>query len=153
MSIVAKPIIKNKYWIVESEGNKIATIQAVDKGGYTYVHNEQREEFPSIKLLSKKYNIVFENTMQPKTASTHDCHGYPCVGRPYNQAWDVQRKLPLYTKQPKSKSVFCAGHYIIKLNGTWVKESSPKNIMISRYEFMGPYKTKEEQTEAWNNLV
>ena len=153
MTIIAKQVVKNKYWIVESEGNKIATIQAVDKGGYTYVHDNEREEFPSIKMLSKRYNIVFDNTIPKKIKQGHECHGYPCVGKPYNQTWDVQRKLPLYTKQPKSKSIFCAGYYLINFNGEWSTEFNPKNIMISRYEFLGPFKTQEEQTAAWNKLA
>lgn len=153
MSIVAKQVVKNKYWIVEEEGNKVATIQAIDKGGFAYVHNDHREKFTSIKLLGKKYNIQFDNTKPPKQKVGHECYGYPCVGKPYNQAWDVQRKLPLYTKQPKSKSLFCAGYYIIKLSTGWTKEYSPKNITTSRYEFLGPFKTQKEQTDAWNKLV
>lgn len=153
MNLLAKPIVKNKYWIVEAGGNKVATIQAIDKGGFAYVHDNEREQFTSIKMLSKKYNIQFDNTKQPKVKNAHECYGYPCVGKPYNQAWDVQRKIPLYTKQVKSKSLFCAGYYVIKLNTGWTKEYSPKNITISRYEYIGPFKTQKEQTDAWNKLV
>jgi hypothetical protein len=28
--LIAKPVIKNKFWVVEESGNKIATIQARD---------------------------------------------------------------------------------------------------------------------------
>ena len=152
MNLLAKPIVKNKYWIVEEGGNKVATIQAIDKGGFAYVHDNEREQFTSIKMLSKKYNIQFDNTRQPKQKQLHECYGYPCVGKPYNQAWDVQRKLPIYTKQEKSKSLFCAGYYVVFFNNTWVKEYSPKNILISRYEFEGPFKTVEKQHEIYTGL-
>ena len=60
MNTIAKPIVKNKFWIVERDGEKLATIQAIDEdGGYAYVHDDQREVFPTIKLLSSKYNIEF----------------------------------------------------------------------------------------------
>ena len=59
MNAIAKPVVKNKYWIVEEGGIKVGTIQAVDQGGVTYVHGEEREQFTNIKMLSKKYNIVF----------------------------------------------------------------------------------------------
>ena len=145
MTIVAKPIVKNKYWIVESEGTKIATIQAIEEGGgYAYVHDNEREQFASIKLISKKYNIVFDNTKPPKTKPAHDCYGYPCAGKPHNQVWDVKRGLPIYSKEPKSKSLYCAGYYAIKFNNAWISEYCPKNITISRYEFHGPYTTKDE---------
>ena len=57
--LIAKPVIKNKFWVVEDSGQKIATIQAKDDGGYAYVHDEQREYFPSVKNLKLKYNIKF----------------------------------------------------------------------------------------------
>ena len=35
MNTIAKPIVKNKFWIVERDGEKLATIQAIDEdGGY-----------------------------------------------------------------------------------------------------------------------
>ena len=55
--LIAKPVVKNKMWIVESAGTKVGNIMAVDEGGVVYVHDNQRESFPSIKLLSKQYNI------------------------------------------------------------------------------------------------
>ena len=70
---IAKPVVKDKFWIVEQYGAKIATIQAVDEnGGYVYVHDNEREHFPSIKLISKKYNIQFVKAEKPKKESEHD---------------------------------------------------------------------------------
>lgn len=149
---IAKPVIKNKFWIVESNGTKIATIQAIDEGGYAYVHDQERERFPTIKLLSKKYNIVFDNTKTSKTAPVHDCYGYPCAGTPHNQVWDVNRKLPIYSKSPKSKSFFCAGYYVIQFNNTWMGEFCPKNITVARYQHHGPYRTVEEQQAKLKEL-
>lgn len=157
MNLLAKPIVKNKYWIVEDEGNKIGTIQAIDEGGFSYVHDNTRERFPSIKLLSKKYNIIFDNSRQPKPKPTHECYGYPCSGKPYNQVWDVHRRLPIYSKQTKSKSFHCAGYYLIKFNNSWIKEFCPKSILINRYEFHGPYRSTQEcdekyqELQQWNN--
>ncbi len=57
--LIAKPIIENKYWVVESQGNKIAAVLAVEDGGYTYVSEDLRKNYPSIKLLKKEHNINF----------------------------------------------------------------------------------------------
>ena len=58
---IAKPVVKGKFWIVERDGEKCATIQAIDEdGGFAFVHDEKREIFPTIKLLSKKHNIEFK---------------------------------------------------------------------------------------------
>lgn len=141
--LIAKPVIKNKFWVVEESGNKIATIQAREDGGYAYVHDDQREYFPSVKNLKQKYNIKFSNIEKPKKENIKTIYGYPITGKAYNQVWDVQRKLPIYSKTAKSKSLFCAGYYLIKMNCAWSECFCPKNITISRYEYTGPFKTKD----------
>ena len=57
--LVAKTIIKNKYWVVEQSGKKVATIQAVENGGFVYVHDNLRETHASVKNIKSKYNIKF----------------------------------------------------------------------------------------------
>lgn len=142
--MIAKPVVKNKFWIVEDEGEKIATIQAVEQGGFVYVHASERQRFPSIKMLSSAFNLKFDSTKPVKVKETPTCYGYPSAGTPHNQIWDVQRRLPLYTKTSKSRSFFCAGHYAVKYSNIWVAEYCPKSITIARYEYAGPFKTREE---------
>ena len=147
---IAKPIVKNKMWIVESGGTKVGNIMAVEEGGVVYVHDNQREQFSSIKILQKKYNISFlraEKAKKEKKA-VYDVYGYPTNNQPHNEVLDVQRYLPIYTKGAKSKSFFCAGYYIIKFSSTWVRAYCPKLITLNRYEYEGPYKTQERMLEA-----
>ena len=148
--IIAKPVVKNKFWIVEEAGEKIATIQAIEEGGFAYVHDEQRELFPSIKMISKKYNIEFVKAEKPKKEKldVYDVYGFPTNTQPNNEVLDVQRYLPIYTKGSKSKSFFCAGYYIIKFSSTWVRAYCPKLITLNRYEYQGPFKTQERMIEA-----
>ena len=144
MNLLAKPVIKNKYWIVEDDGNKVATIQAVDEGGFSYVHNNQRERFSSIKMISKKYNIEFAKPIKSKKEKSTEVYGYPCNSKSYNEIYDVARRLPIYSKSTKSRSFFCAGHYMVKYNQTWVYEFCPKLITVNRYKYQGPFKTEAE---------
>jgi hypothetical protein len=148
--IIAKPVVKNKFWIVEAAGEKIATIQAIDEGGFAYVHEDRRELFPSIKLLSKQYNIVFVKAekLKREKQDVYDVYGFPTNSAPNNEVLDVQRYLPIYTKGAKSKSFFCAGYYIIKFSSTWVRAYCPKLITLNRYEYQGPFKTQERMIEA-----
>ena len=148
--VIAKPVVKNKFWIVEEDGNKIATIQAVDEGGFAYVHNEQREIFPTIKLLSNRYNIEFVKAEKPvkEKLEVYDVYGFPTPNRPHNEVLDVQRYLPIYTKTSKSKSFFCAGYYIVRYSSTWVRAYCPKMITLNRYEYQGPFKSAERMLEA-----
>ena len=144
---VAKPVIKDKFWVVEDRGQKIATIQAREDGGFVYVHDEQREFFPSVKILKQKYQIKFGTADKHKKENTKTVYGYPISGKSYNEVWDVQRRLPIYSKTAKSKSLFCAGYYLIKLNGFWAEHYCPKNITISRYDYQGPFTSKEEMKQ------
>ena len=144
--MIAKPVVKNKFWVVEDNGQKIATIQATEGGSFVYVHDNEREQFPSIKNLSKKYNITFDTAkFKPAKEDSHNCYGYPTSTKPHNQIWDVKRRIGIFTKTAKSRSMFCAGYFAIKFNNSWVGEYCPKIITINRYEFAGPFKTKEEQ--------
>ena len=148
--MIAKPVVKNKMWIVESEGTKVGNIMTVNEGGVVYLHNNQREMFPSIKILQKKYNIEFVKAEKPKKEKldVYEVYGFPTNSAPQNQVLDVQRYLPIYTKGSKSKSFFCAGYYIIKFSSTWVRAYCPKLITLNRYEYEGPFKTQERMVEA-----
>jgi hypothetical protein len=148
--IIAKPVVKNKFWIVENRGEKIATIQAIEEGGFVYVHDEQRELFPSIKMITKKYNVEFVKAERPRREKqdVYDVYGFPTNSQPNNEVLDVQRYLPIYTKGAKSKSFFCAGYYIIKFSSTWVRAYCPKLITLNRYEYQGPFKTQEAMLES-----
>ena len=147
--LIAKPILKNKYWIVEQRGSKVATIQAIDDGGFVYVQENKREKFSTIKLLSKAYNLVFDQGVKKEKVlqEHHNVYGYPVTNKPWNILWDVKHQFPVYTKTSKSKSFYCAGYYIIKFNNGWVKSNCPKFITLNRYEFQGPFKTKTEMQE------
>jgi len=149
---IAKPVVKNKFWVVENHGQKIATIQARDDGGFVYVHDELREFFPSVKNLKQKYNIKFGSADRTRKEPSKTVYGYPVSGKFYNEVWDVQRRLPIYSKTAKSKSLFCAGYYLIKLNGTWSEHYCPKNITLTRYEFAGPFETKEAMKEHYAKI-
>lgn len=144
MSLLAKPVVKNKCWIVEEDGLKIGSILANEQG-VTLVSGARREKFPSFKLLSDRYNIIVDKSKPQKIPTdTHIVYGYPCDHRPYNILWDIKHRLPIFTKTNKSKSFFCAGYYVVELNGEWTKSYCPKFITLARYPYYGPYKNAQD---------
>jgi len=149
MTVFAKPVLKNKFWIVENQGEKVATIQMIEDGSVVYVSSTERKKYASIKLLSKDYNIVFDKEQKKSKEQKveYDAHGYPVSSKPWNVLYDVKNQFPIYTKTSKSKSYFCAGYYIIKFNNGWIKSFCPKFITLNRYAYQGPYKTKIEMQE------
>lgn len=153
MTLQAKPVVKNKFWIVEQEGKTIATIQAAPDG-VVLVHGSAREKFANIKLLSARYNIkVGKSTKKPKPASnTHEIYDFPTSCKPHNEIYDVANRLPFFTKIAKSKSYYCAGYYAILINDEWNTQFCPKRITVKRYKYHGPYKSQAEATNKITQL-
>lgn len=143
--MTAFPIVSNKFWIVERGGVKYATIQSAPDG-VVFVQQNERVKFPSIKMLKDTYRIEFTKAKKDKKqpATVFSVNNYPCEHKPFNILYDASRKLPVYTKTEKSKCFFCAGHYAIKFNQTYVPAYCPKLITLTRYEHVGPFKSKEE---------
>jgi len=145
MDLKAKPVVKNKFWIVEREGQQVATIQATPEG-VVLVKGDQRLKFVNFKLLSAKYNIkLSRGSVGVKTPiRTHDIYGFPTDSKPHNAVYNVRKRLPYYTKTAKSKSYYCAGYYAINFNDQWDTHFCPKSITVNRYPYYGPYRTKIE---------
>ena len=150
-TLTAKPIVKNKFWIVEQAGQKVATIQAIDDGGYAFVYSDRhRQRYPSIRILSQEHDIIFDNANQNNqnvSVQIFEIYGYQTRHKPFNVFWDVKHQFPVYTKSKKSKSFYGAGHYIIKFSHAWVKSFCPKYITLNRYPYQGPFKTQEQAQE------
>ena len=159
--INAKTLIKDRFWIVEENGEKIGTLQKQDNNGWIFLSKrDKREEFPTEQALYDKFGVgLFSNDIQPPQTVTeseeieHEVHGYPVNQKPYNPMYDVQKQLPIYTKAPKSKSLFCAGYYIICFEKGWRKAYCPKVITLQRYPYKGPIKTKLEMQQVLNNAI
>jgi len=143
----AKPIVPDKFWIVEKNGEKVGTLRRGKE--YILTVNSKNARFPDQETLTAKTKISFSNLVEIQAPVTDDfeVHGYPCKTKPHNEIFDVKRKLPLYTKTPKSQSFHCAGYYIINFDNGWMKSYCPKLITLTRNQFEGPYKTKFEMQE------
>jgi hypothetical protein len=153
MTLHAINIVEDKFWIVESNGEKVGTIQSIQNGVVFVKKDMSKEKYTSINVLSDKYNLVFdtEDKEKPSSNETFNVHGYPCESLPYNAVYDLSKKLPIFTKREKSTSFYSAGYFIIKFAHGWVRSYCPKLITLQRYEFQGPFKNKIEMSEALRN--
>lgn len=154
MTIKAKPILDNKFWIIEDEGVRIGTLTK-DDDSYVVSSKGEVSFYRSESQLKKKFgkNFLTAKISKPDDSNNlNDVHGYPTRSKPYNSMFDISRKLPLFTKSEKSKSVYCAGYYLIKFNVNWLKSFCPKLITVERNEYMGPYKTELEMKAALSNV-
>lgn len=154
MNIKAKPIVDGKFWIVENEGVKIGLLHKSEKNRYV-ISSKQGEtclkKDELVKTFGQDFFQVNEN-VKIKTEDVKEMYGYPTSCHPYNPIFDVKRKLPLFTKSPASKSLYCAGYYIIRFNKGWVRSFCPKLITIERYENRGPFHNDIELKQAMINV-
>jgi hypothetical protein len=149
MTLKAKPVLKDKFWIVENDGEKIGTMSWNDE---RYMFSNQIETcfFDNKRQIKKKFGVDIEwgdVTTKIQDTSNFSVHEYPTSVEPYNSMYDVKQKLPLFTKSEKSKSLYCAGYYIIKFDKGWVKSFCPKLITVERYDYRGPFKTELEMKQ------
>lgn len=148
MTIKANTVLKNKFWIVEDNGEKVGTLSYNDER-YLYSCNNETCFFDNQKQISKKLGTIHWDDEVSKTITNSEkiVHGYPTSVTPYNTMFDVKRKLPLFTKSSKSNSLYCAGYYIIHFDKGWVKSFCPKLVTLERYESKGPFKTDVEMRQ------
>jgi hypothetical protein len=141
MTIIAKPVIDKKFWILQKDNEKVGNVEACP-GGYQVTINNNVEKYKTIRMVQQRTNIHFETEVKTSKPDTHLVHGYPASGRVHNPVWDVPHQLPLYTKTKKSKSWFAAGWYTVKRGRKWKIIQDPKLIALERYAFHGPFYSK-----------
>ena len=146
MTVKAKEVLNGKFWIVEDEGARVGTLSLSDD--QYMLSDASGTQFLTPKQLNKRFgkNVLWEK-LEIKESYVKEVHGYPTSCAPHNDMFDVKRKLPLFTKSEKSKSLYCAGYYIIKFDKGWVKSFCPKLITVERYETRGPFKTEIEMRQ------
>jgi hypothetical protein len=144
----AKSIVEDKFWILESEsGERVGTIK-VNKDKTSVVIDGRESNFNNISQAADTLDLIFVKKITPaKKSSSNEVYDFPTSTQPYNGLWNVQMKLPIYTKTNKSNSYHCAGYYIIRFGSGWVKSYCPKLITLQRYTFEGPFKSKTEMQE------
>lgn len=139
MTLKAKEIVGGKFWILENDGAKVATLSWSDDR--YMVSDAKGTRFLNKRQLEKDLGKVSWDKLEITEVVPNEVHGFPTSCKPFNPLYDVVKKLPLFTKSNKSKSLYCAGYYIIQFDKGWVKSFCPKTITIERYPFRGPFKT------------
>ena len=151
MNLIAKPIIKNQYWVVTDGDKKVGNVTAEGNGFDVKIGNNI-EHYNSTKAIQKTKNIEFSKIEKSKVTEPPFAV-YPTSGsRTYNNIFDVKRKLHLFTKIPKSKCYYVAGWFTVDQGNEPEVIFCPKYIFVQRYEYQGPYKTEAEAKSSINSL-
>jgi len=148
--LVAKPIIKDQFWVVTDGEKKVGNVLA-NSAGYELILNGSTVQFNNTKDIQKKTKISFQPMKSNKTKVEMPYPEYPTTTKTYNNIFDVKRKLHIFTKTRKSKCFHVAGWFVIDQNGQKQSIFCPKYIFIQRYDYIGPFKTEEEANSLLNN--
>ena len=141
-----KTVKNNASWIItdDKDKTKVGSIVKTPNNKYEVRIKGTGKIFSKHDLVKSFGSQLFSErehlpnfTEKPKTNVVYD---YPSCCEPYNKMFYLKKKTPIYTKEKKSKSFYCAGHYLIKKKG-WQEEFCPKLITLEKYKFHGPFDT------------
>ena len=147
--MIAKEVMPGKFWILEDgQGTKKGTIQSNNDGRISAMVDGKTETYQDWTSMALALDINAARLKQSaELTQQREVHGYPTNTDPYNSVWDMQKKLPLFTKTEKSKSLHAAGYYIVKFEHGWVHSFCPKLTTLTSNEWQGPFKDKLEMRE------
>ena len=143
--LVAKPVVPDQFWILKQDDRKVGNIEAM-AGGFSVRIGDQVNNYKTINTIKQRIAIAFEPVVNKiKTvAVSKTVHGYPTREQAYNAIYDVKHQVPLWTREPRSKSWYAAGWYQVRQGRSWQVEFCPKLITLQRYAYRGPYYTEEQ---------
>jgi hypothetical protein len=151
-TLIAKPIVKNQLWVITDGTTKVGNIEA-NTQGYSVKIGGTTHSFSTTKSIEKNIHLVFEKPPKPKKELDLTYAHWPTDTKTtYNNFFDVQRKIHVYTKTEDSKCYYTAGYFNIKTGNDWDTVFCPKYIFIQRYPYQGPYVTKTEAQRELNTV-
>ena len=128
MNITAKPIVDGKFWIVEEDGEKVATLHKKENNKFMLSSKTGEATFNKKDDLIKRFGKDFFQSKNKNVSidtQNNDVHTFPSASRPYNA---------------------------IQFNKGWVKSFCPKLITVERYPYKGPYRTELELKQVLSNV-
>jgi hypothetical protein len=150
-TLIAKPVVKNQFWIVTENGEKVGNVIA-DGSGFEVKLNGVKTHFDNTKAIEKKVEIEFEKSTKPKKTTDKPLPFavYPTTNKVFNSIFDIKRKIHLFTKTQKSKCYYAAGWFAIQQGQEMEAIFCPKYIFVQRYPYHGPFKTETEAKSKIN---
>lgn len=136
--ILAKSVIKDKFWILEENAKRVGMMNFKDDN---YVINLRRKEYTAHNTKELK-NLGIEFVIRDLTHGGHlGVMGYPTDQEEVFNVKEIEG-YPTFTKKTTSKSIHVAGWYGLKFKNGWVCSLCPRLTTIKANQHVGPYKTK-----------
>lgn len=136
--ILAKSVIKDKFWILEENSKRVGLMNFT---GEKYTVNLKRQDY-TIRDFNELKNLGIEFVVRDYTHGGHlEVMGYPTDQEKVYNVQDIEG-YPVFTKKPTSKSLHVAGWYGLKFKNGWVCSLCPRFSTIKTNTHVGPFKTK-----------
>lgn len=147
--LIAKPVVKNQFWIVTDGKEKVGNVIA-DGSGFEVKLNGNKTHFKNTNAIKKQTSIEFQTIKVDKHKKEIPFNEYPTTKKVFNSILDIKRKIHLFTTTQKSKCFHAAGWYVLYQGDEPTVTFCPKYIFIQRYEYLGPFKTEGEAKKLIN---
>lgn len=147
----AKVVMPDKFWILEANGLRAGTLSA-QAGVVKAVVNNVEKVYDDLTKACWDLAINFDEKIEEPVVESHESvQGYPTKCPAFNPIWDIKRKLPVFTKTEKSRTLHAAGYYIIRFDTGWAQAFCPKVSTLDENHHQGPFKDKVEMRERLRN--
>lgn len=136
--ILAKSVIKDKFWILEENAKRVGMMNFKDDN---YVITLRRKDYVAHDNKELK-TLGIEFVKRDLAHGGHlEVMGYPTDQEEVFNVKEIDG-FPTFTKKAASKSTHVAGWYGIKFKNGWVCTLCPRLTTVKTNTFVGPYKTK-----------
>jgi len=140
MKFNAKTIIRDKFWIVEQNGEKLGSVKN-ENNQYVYFNNNTQTP---VILNEKEFKNQFKIVNTTDKGTFVDVYGYSTnCEEVYNVR--TEENIPVFTKTMTSNNFHGAGWYAIYFPSIkWSSAYCPRLKTLKSYPFIGPFKTEED---------
>jgi hypothetical protein len=139
----AKSVIKDRFWILRLDDRKIGEVER-DEQGYHVRIGDRKYYSKTLPRTEQGEPIRFESVESSAGVVSNLVHGFDAGCDAYNIMWDARRRVPLFSKSAKSRSMFAAGWYAIQQHRAWRITRNPKSILLDRYRYQGPFHSRDQ---------
>lgn len=155
----AKVVMPNKFWILENlNGQRSGTMSmypnSATHNAVKIAMNGEETVYDNINVACRELGINMDMPAVEETTAINDniVSGYPAHCQPFHPTWDIKRKIPIFTKTEKSRTLHAAGYYIIRFDTGWAPSFCPKVSTLDSNEYQGPFKDKLEMRERLRKM-
>lgn len=134
----AKPVITDRFWILKRDDRKIGEVELDDRGYHVRI-GDKKYYSKTLPRIEQGEPIQFESLNRARSDPSNIVYGFDTGCDAYNIVWDARKRVPLFSKSPKSRSMFAAGWYAIQQHHAWRITKNPKVILLDRYNYRGPF--------------